>query len=234
SSRALVELVLLGPTHDRRQLQDTPILGDVWAEFAARPGAAIDLLISPYRTQPAGPVARTLADRLAALGVAHPPGQEAHVAYLQGIVAARLYFVEVLRVVVPMTGWWCERQITEQLKAYVATTRLTDVINEIIAWAQAADADTQEKLTARFGRFSALDRYVALAGLILWAATAPSVSGKGIGSAVADLTSADDVVGGLRALFDSIVSDPPLADPLLWQVSLNRKAMPALGSRSRR
>ena len=30
TSRALVEFVLLGPTTDRRQLQDSPILGDVW------------------------------------------------------------------------------------------------------------------------------------------------------------------------------------------------------------
>jgi serine protease AprX len=80
SSRAVVELVLLGPTHDRRQLQDSPILGDVWAEFAAKPGAAVDLLIAPYRTQPAGPVAKMLADRLAKFGVPHLQGQEAHVA----------------------------------------------------------------------------------------------------------------------------------------------------------
>src|SRR6185369_7125829 len=116
SSRAVVELVLLGPTHDRRQLQDSPILGDVWAEFAAKPGAAIDLLIAPYKTQSAGPVATLLADRLARFGVPHGKGQNAHVAYLQGIVAARLFFPEVLRVVVPMTGWWRERRITEELK----------------------------------------------------------------------------------------------------------------------
>jgi hypothetical protein len=104
SSRAVVELVLLGPTHDRRQLQDSPILGDVWAEFAARPDKPVDLLIAPYRTHSAGPVARMLADRLATLGEPHPPGQEAHIAYLQGIVAARLFFSEVVRVVVPLTG----------------------------------------------------------------------------------------------------------------------------------
>ena len=35
SSRALFELVLLGPTSDRRQLQDSPVLGDVWIERVA-------------------------------------------------------------------------------------------------------------------------------------------------------------------------------------------------------
>jgi hypothetical protein len=46
SSRALVELVLLGPTNDRRQLQDSPVLGDVWIAYAMKPADAIDLLIT--------------------------------------------------------------------------------------------------------------------------------------------------------------------------------------------
>ena len=34
--RALVEFILLGPEDDRRQLQDSPILGDVWLEFGRK------------------------------------------------------------------------------------------------------------------------------------------------------------------------------------------------------
>ena len=49
SSRALVELVLLGPSNDRRQLQDSPVLGDVWIAYAMKPSAAIDLLITPHK-----------------------------------------------------------------------------------------------------------------------------------------------------------------------------------------
>src|SRR4051812_35809950 len=98
TSRAVVEFILLGPTHDRRQLQDSPILGDVWAEFAGNPGAAVDLLISPDRTEAAGPVASTLAHRLQSADAPAPaPGREAHVAYLQSIIAARLSFDELLR-----------------------------------------------------------------------------------------------------------------------------------------
>ena len=44
SSRALVELVLLGPTNDRRQLQDSPVLGDVWIAYAMKPHDAINLI----------------------------------------------------------------------------------------------------------------------------------------------------------------------------------------------
>ena len=63
SSRALVELVLLGPTNDRRQLQDSPVLGDVWIAYAMKPHDAIDLLITPHKTRPAGPVAAGPAAR---------------------------------------------------------------------------------------------------------------------------------------------------------------------------
>jgi serine protease AprX len=229
TSRAVVEFVLLGPTHDRRQLQDSPILGDVWAEFAGDPGAAVDLLISPNRTEAAGPVATTLARRLRAMESApHPPGQESHVAYLQGIIAARLFFDELLRVVVPMTVWWRERQVRKELETYINTDRLREVIGAIIRWAQAGELTQRNTLAVEFAKFTAIDRYVALAGLILWAGRTAGSDGKGVGGALDSLKNADDVVGLLGALFQEIVGDPPLERPLVWQVSLNRRAMPAL------
>ena len=47
--RPLVEFILLGPDDDRRQLQDSPILADVWLAFAKNPGAPQELLITPYK-----------------------------------------------------------------------------------------------------------------------------------------------------------------------------------------
>jgi serine protease AprX len=70
--RALVEFILVGPEEDRRQLQDSPILGDVWIEFAKAPGESLDLLITPYKDHPAGNVAADLVDRLPQKGT--PPG----------------------------------------------------------------------------------------------------------------------------------------------------------------
>jgi len=52
--RPLVEFILLGPEDDRRQLQDSPILGDFWLEFARNPAAALELLITPFREHAAG------------------------------------------------------------------------------------------------------------------------------------------------------------------------------------
>ena len=39
----LVEFILLGPVDDRRQQQDSPILGDVWIAFAKQPAERLDL-----------------------------------------------------------------------------------------------------------------------------------------------------------------------------------------------
>lgn len=91
SSRALVELVLLGPTNDRRQLQDSPVLGDVWIAYAVKPAAAIDLLITPHKTAPAGPVAKVIADRIRKLKMKRVKSEASKIAYLQGLVAAKLF-----------------------------------------------------------------------------------------------------------------------------------------------
>ena len=108
--RALVEFILLGPTDDRRQLQDSPILGDVWIAFAENPAESLDLLITPHRTQPAGRVAAKIAGRI--------DQEDSDVAYLQAIVAARLRFEDVLRVVVPMTEWWHDKRTQKMLESY--------------------------------------------------------------------------------------------------------------------
>src|SRR5215218_3886912 len=112
--RALVEFVLLGPTHDRRQLQDSPILGDVWLAFAAAPDQPLELLIAPDRDAPSGTVAIEIDKQVKR--TRKEPG--ANIAPLHGIVAARLYFREVVSIVVPMTGWWNSRRIQDPLHLY--------------------------------------------------------------------------------------------------------------------
>jgi len=100
--RALVEFVLLGPTHDRRQLQDSPILGDVWLAFAAAPDQPLELLIAPHHNVPSGTVAIAIDKQ-----VKRPRKEQGpNIAPLHGTVAACLFFREVVSIVVPMTGWW--------------------------------------------------------------------------------------------------------------------------------
>jgi serine protease AprX len=234
SSRALIELVLLGPTNDRRQLQDSPVLGDVWIEYALNPTKAIDLLITPDRLSPAGPVAVHISDRIPLLQMARSPDEASQIAYLQGLVAARLFFAELLRVVIPMTNWWNEKKIQKGIQAYIdGTDSLRDKVEAILKWATAQTEDERTKAEAVFATFDALDRYASLAAVVLWASDKTNNPGNlGAGDAISQVTSPDLVVKALRETFDAISNDPkpdnPDNPPRIWQVSLNRKASPAL------
>ena len=56
----LVEHILLGPIDDRRVLQDSPLLGDVWAAYALDPGVVQDVLITPHKKATAAVVAQMI------------------------------------------------------------------------------------------------------------------------------------------------------------------------------
>src|SRR4029453_16645561 len=94
----IIDLLLLGAPNRRRQLQDLPILGDVWTYLAdARSADPPDLLIIPNRDRSAAQV----ADLLYAPGEYHNMtiggGSETEVgprsvAYLNGLVVATLSF----------------------------------------------------------------------------------------------------------------------------------------------
>jgi hypothetical protein len=186
--RSLVEYVLLGPTDDRRQLQDSPILGDVWIAFAKNPDRAQDLLITPFESQPASLVAQSISRRLSRIPHAlvdkkHSP----NVAYLQGIVAARLHFAELMRVVLPLTKWWEDKQNqgAEPKQPQDTEKPNTDFFQDIKAeqferWIKAVlvpppDAGsmtgerTREHHQAGQTWIDPFHRYVSLTGLILWA-----------------------------------------------------------------
>ena len=85
-----------------------------------------------------------------------------------------------------------------------------------------------------------LDRYVTLAGLILWAGTASSRGKKKLDltAAVADriseilkISTAEALAKPLADLFEKILGSTPdraMKSVLVWQISLNRSATPAL------
>jgi len=227
--RAFVEFVLLGPTNDRRQLQDSPILGDVWLAFASTPDKAVELLIAPHREHPAGEVAMLIDER-----VKRPPDQEgADISPLNGIVAARLYFEELLEVVMPMTGWWHSKRIRDQHVTFgneeSGAVRLNTVVTAIVElakhWKTGFEGSLSDDLLPAF------DRFIALAGLILWAREqqAPEKLPPGAGSEEMLSAALENVKA--QAIPDLVV---PLlakiqpADELVWQISLNRTATAAL------
>jgi len=228
SSRALVDLVLLGPSNDRRQLQDSPILGDVWIAFAVKPSEAMDLLITPHKARPAGPVAVLIADRIRKLKLPREKGQGAQVAYLQGLVVARLFFREVLRVIVPISQWWHDRKVQEVLQTYNSED-LAPTIQTIIDWAKAVNREAQEAIAGDLANISSLDKYVALAGIILCAGKQfGSTNGGGVGALMEVIDGPEPVVKELKQLFEEILEDSFYEEAQVWQVSLNRKALPAL------
>jgi serine protease AprX len=249
--RPLVEFILLGPEDDRRQLQDSPILGDVWIEFGRRPGERLELLITPYKETAAGTVASILSgDRRITDGeVVDAPESpqdaqpspnaisgEANIAFLQGIVAARLTFEEVLRHVVPMTSWWCDKRISDDMRKYLG--KREEVVHDIQAVFDAAkrwfvaDPDKARgelKMRERETR----TRYIALSGLILWAqhqeagASDPRAeTSADRAQRVLDKVKAEAVLDALKGVFDDFGPQPKR--PLVWTVSLNRRASPAI------
>ena len=233
SSRALVELVLLGPSNDRRQLQDSPVLGDVWIAYAAKPAAPSDLLITPHRSCPAGPIAIHVADQVQSLKIKRKAGEESQVAYLQGLVAARLFFEELLCVIVPATSWWNEHKIQEEHKRYLKGPRLKQKVGTIIDWAKATTEEAQAQAAEELADFSPLDRYFSLAAIILWAATENSANSSSLsaGDALEKIEGPEPAVKRLTAALKKIPPTPPKTRdyrPQIWQVSLNRKALPAI------
>ena len=164
----LVEHILLGPAGDRRVLQDSPLLGDVWAAYALDPGNVQDVLITPHRSATAAGVASIIPEglRLRAAERARetdptPASRykvRPKIAYLQGLVGARLYFDEVLCIFVPLTQWWHQQEGAGRIVA-VAPDRLEKLLRR-----DAGKAGVQSTIE----NFTSLERYIALAGLIYW------------------------------------------------------------------
>ena len=234
-ARELVDLILLGPTGDRRQLQDSPILGDVWLAFARDPKRRMDLLITPYHDHAAGPVAMALANALRQLAESQQMTKPAlatylkdiSVAYLQGLVAARLSFEEVLTIVGPRTFWWKDRDVQKSLLKSAAERRLLLCLERLRKWARAKEGEEREKL-AEFVNLSSQDRYIALAGIILWQAETSSTDEKSLNQ-LADLPAKAVAARLKRVLFAIRDAKIPVKEQgTIWQVSLNRTAMPAL------
>lgn len=266
----LIEFILLGPLDDRRQLQDSPILGDVWVEFGKQPDERLELLIAPYKGQHAGEVAAIIEEEL------YPDRKsaedEAHIAFLQGFIAARLTFREVMLHVVPKTRWWRSRRTNDgppetepeqqqsgqtqkqggPTQTNVAAVRkvmgyrgdVKEALNKILG-----AATNWHKKTGGRGpqEVSAIERFLALTALILWAGSY-SPKKKPRRTSTSDeqinyvLNQAKENVGQmiqlLTGLWDEMLKREPEGQAedrterapawQVWQVSLNRIAMPAI------
>ena len=109
-----LEEVIFGKTGFRRFTQDSPILPDVWMAYGLDPTEPADLLLTPTWGAAPGKLSNVLAERLDAERSAprwkHVERSEGaldpEIAYNVSAVAVRLYFDEMIRVVLPLTKWW--------------------------------------------------------------------------------------------------------------------------------
>lgn len=126
--RSLIEQLMFGSGRVRRFTQDSPVLPDVWLEYAIDPSnfpqrltrstgtsdprPPVNLLVTPYREIPVGKVQRELRERVTATRqnatwmVPHISDVNLRIIYNQSTVAATLYFEDLVRAVIPMTDWW--------------------------------------------------------------------------------------------------------------------------------
>ncbi len=98
----------------QRYTQDSPILPEVWLRYAQGPNVPQDLLITPHWDARAGRVAQDIRQSVLAGRERKPRSREGdreplRVAHFPGIVAANLYFDELLRQALTRTPWWYER-----------------------------------------------------------------------------------------------------------------------------
>ncbi len=102
-----------------RFTQDSPILPDVWAEYGQKPGERVDLLLNPYNDESPGRLCEVLLKRLKTreddsnryrilpdLVVRKEHVIRRDAAINQSTVVLRLYFDELVCVMLPMTCWW--------------------------------------------------------------------------------------------------------------------------------
>jgi len=120
-SKDKIRDLLYGQGHDLRFTQDSPVLPDVWAEYAAKPGQAVDLLLTPFQDRGAASLGPA---RLAAALEESLRGESGRsktfrrsgksdrpIAVNQTTVAAKLWFDELVRVVLPLSSWWQSRLV---------------------------------------------------------------------------------------------------------------------------
>jgi serine protease AprX len=103
-STDVVNRILYGCGDRQRYTQETPILVEVWQRYAAEPGAAQDLLITPLQSTSA---VALLRDLLAIEGDDDKQAlrKQARFAPLQSFLAAKLTFRQMIHYLLPRTQW---------------------------------------------------------------------------------------------------------------------------------
>lgn len=111
--REQLEQVIFGKGGGRRFTQDSAILPDVWIKYGKEPDEPRELLLNPYADTPPGNLSRAFVSRMkderqtSHWSVTHGHYQfDSGIAFNQAAVVGRIFFDELIRVVLPMSYWW--------------------------------------------------------------------------------------------------------------------------------
>jgi serine protease AprX len=205
----------------RRYTQDSPILPDVWFEYGEHPMDRVDLLLGPYRSVNPGDLYLRVRDRLEAnrgtprWTELHGEGEGVDLAYSQSTVAARLWFDELVRVVLPLADWPADYEdFIEELGEGEARTQLAKDLQEL------------ERGGGRLGRRANLAWMIRIVGTIELARRneLPPEKEEGDKDGIVTASHAELLVETVAELLRGVPVPPSHAEPLVYSVSRNREA----------
>jgi serine protease AprX len=229
--RRQMETLIYGRQGTLRFTQDTPILPDVWLKYAEDPGGQHELLITPhddarFGTTRAGELAKTLKERLARDDARQPPtaatarGPGAQVAYNQTTVVARLWFDELIRVVLPLSAWWYRMKDRPRLLAALQTPEGRAALLDALLDPRRLDTLPDDLIW--------MARIVGALELLRTTADGPPVAilTEETALALADRRAAYAALVERVAVLVRGLESPrwTAAKPMVWSVSLNRTA----------
>jgi hypothetical protein len=213
--------VLFGTGGARRFTQDSPILPDVWITYDAPKGEdesadpfakTQDLLLTPHFGGLSGRAARDLRaalersrDRLGR----EPPS----IAQLPGVVAAKLYLDELLRIVLPRSSWWQEvvKSARDKDVFKKAPEEILESMKIMKRRSEAGVEDTDERNEIPIG----------FAWLIHVVAFLIGTGGK---------PTTDNYLQALKVIYGDLEGFPPIDDfpaVVIGMVAINRRASTA-------
>jgi serine protease AprX len=210
----------------QRFTQDSPLLPDVWLNYAkADEDVPLDLILTPRAGHTPGAIATLLESRLSRYhsGDRQAVRERALIAYSRSSVVAKLTFAELMRIVVPMTSWWCS--LPEDYRSFDAVDdRLADLRHERVQF---------KKIVNTTGKWEYF-RFIVLAGFIHgWRRLGDPEERENLAEILqtdsSDFSAVHPIVEGFLRLLKSF-KDPPdgAATAQIWSISLNRRSHLAL------
>ncbi|RYY25263.1 MAG: peptidase S8/S53 subtilisin kexin sedolisin [Sphingomonadales bacterium] len=197
--------LLLGGRAGPRFLNESPIQLDVWYEFAANIDQPIDLILTPLDSVEAARLARLLFFVLRR----EPTEYRREITPMRGAVAVRLSFDDLVRVVLPLTGY----DAGAALKDLANTLRTAyPPAHEIDPFARRPLAELLKEFAAQAGSRLSPELRLALLIAIIF------VQARGE-EATYNLFERE---GGMGFGWFFSPTDPDWERPMVWRVSRNR------------